>query len=256
MVNEVSSALDNTAQFAAKSKSDLDKDAFLKLMIAQLQNQDPLEPMDGTDYSAQLAQFSSLEQLQNINDNLNLSLDANYLLSQSVNNTMTAGLIGKEVKIAGDTVTFEGQDKTSIGYDLIAPAHEMKISIYDSNNVLVKTFEDLDTDAGQYKLSWDFTDDNGNRVSVGDYRVEVEATTLGLSEMEVAQYFVGSIGAVRFSAEGTTIVVNGLEYAISEVFEVIGSEETLTDEEDLTKEEIISEEDKINPKSKERKTPS
>jgi flagellar basal-body rod modification protein FlgD len=135
MIDGVSTTSNNSVAYATNSKSDLDKDAFLKLMIAQLQNQDPLEPMDGSDYSAQLAQFSSLEQLQNINDSLNMSLDANYLLTQSINNTMTAGLIGKEVKIAGDTVKFEGQDNTIIGYDLIAPASELEINIYDSNNV-------------------------------------------------------------------------------------------------------------------------
>jgi flagellar basal-body rod modification protein FlgD len=241
MVDGIGTITNNSVEYATQSNSEMDKDAFLKLMIAQLQNQDPLEPLDGTDYSAQLAQFSSLEQLQNINDNLNMSLDANYLLSQSVNNTMTASLIGQDVKIAGDTVTYEGQDTTSIGYDLIAPAHEIEINIYDSNGGLVKTFDDLDTNAGQYKLSWDFTDNNGNGVAVGDYRVEVEATTLSLDEMEVAQYFIGTIGAVRFSAEGTTIVVNGLEYDISEVFEVIGSddnsqaEETASEEDDPAK---------------------
>lgn len=238
MVDNISSTSTSTAEFATGSKSDLGKDAFLKLMIAQLQNQDPLEPLDGTDYSAQLAQFSSLEQLQNINDNLNLSLDANYLLSQSVNNTMTAGLIGKDVKIAGDTITFEGQDTTSIGYDLIAPADNIKINIYDSNGVLVKTFKDLETEAGEYKLSWDFTDNNGNDLGVGDYRVEVDAQTLGLTPMEVAQYFVGPIGAVRFSAEGTTVVVNGREYDISEVFEVIGGEDTIDIEEIVAKDDV------------------
>ena len=223
MIDGVNSTSNNGVEYTTKSNSDLDKDAFLKLMLAQLQNQDPLEPLDGTDYSAQLAQFSSLEQMQNINDTLNMSLDANYLLTQSINNTMTAGMIGQEVKIAGDTIKNEGQDEAVIGYDLLADAQEIKINIYDSNNVLVKTYEDLDTDAGQYKLSWDFTDDNGNDVSVGDYRVEIEAKTLGLKEMEVPQYLVGKIGAVRFSADNTTIVVNDIEYDISEVFEVIGS---------------------------------
>jgi len=223
MVDGVNSTTNNPIEYATTSNSDLDKDAFLKLMLAQLQNQDPLEPLDGTDYSAQLAQFSSLEQMQNINDSLNMSLDANYLLTQSINNTMTAGMIGQEVKIAGDTVNYEGQDLTNIGYDLLAPAHEIKINIYDSNNVLVKSFEDLETEAGQYQLSWDFTDNNGNNVNVGDYRVEVEAKSLGLQDMEVAQYFVGKIGAVRFSADSTTIIVNDVEYNISEIFEVIGS---------------------------------
>jgi flagellar basal-body rod modification protein FlgD len=239
MIDGVSTASNTSIEYAANSKSSLDKDAFLQLMIAQLQNQDPLEPMDGSDYSAQLAQFSSLEQLQNINDSLNMSLDANYLLTQSINNTMTAGLIGKEVKIAGDTVKFEGQDETIIGYDLIAPAHELEVNIYDSNNLKVKTFDDLELEAGQYKLNWDFTDNSGNKVNVGEYRVEVKAKNLGLTDMEVAQYFVGIIDGVRFSPNGTSLVVNDIEYSISDVFEVVAggqssnvTEETSGEEED------------------------
>ena len=236
MVNGVDTNT-NSAQFATTSKSDLDKDAFLKLMIAQLQNQDPLEPLDGTDYSAQLAQFSSLEQMQNMNDTLNMSLDANYLLTQSITNSMTAGLIGKEVKIAGDTVTFEGQDQTTIGYELVAPAHEMSIIIYDENNVEKKRFDNLDLEAGKYKLNWDFTDNDGNKVNVGDYRVEIKATGQSITEMEVAQYFVGVIDGVRYSPNGTSIVVNDLEYNVSDVFEVVEAEDS--EESD----EIISQDD-------------
>ena len=221
MVDGINSTQNNAVQYADQSKSDLDKDAFLKLMIAQLQNQDPLEPMDGTDYSAQLAQFSSLEQLQNINDSLNMSIDAKYLLTQSINNTMTAGLIGKDVKIAGDTITYQGQESTSIGYELPATASKIEVNIYDSNGNLVKTFDDLEKDEGQYKLSWDFTDNNGKAVNSGDYRVEVKAETMSGDKMAVAQYLMGRIDGVRFSNEGTAIVVNGIEYSISDVFEIL-----------------------------------
>lgn len=231
MVNGVSSTTSSIAQYTTTSNDTLDKDAFLQLMIAQLQNQDPLEPLDGTDYSAQLAQFSSLEQLNNINETLNLSLDANYLLTQSINNTMTAGLIGKEVKIAGDTVTYEGQDETTIGFELPSQAHDVTVKIYNSNGTLVKTFDDLDTSVGEYKLSWDFTDDSGKGISAGDYTVEIEATNQSLEDMEVAQYFVGQIAGVRFSSDGTAIVVNGLEYEISDVFEIIDPEEASSDTE-------------------------
>ena len=223
MVDNISSTFNtgNNVQYATSSNSEMDKDAFLKLMIAQLQNQDPLEPLDGTDYSAQLAQFSTLEQMQNINDTLNMSLDANYLLTQSITNTMTAGLIGKEAKIAGDTVSFEGQENTIIGYELVAPDGSLNIKITDSNGATIKTFDNLDKDAGQYKLNWDFTDDMGNKVSVGDYKVVIEAKTRGLEPMEVAQYFVGIIDGVRYSASGTSIVINGIEYEVSDVFEIV-----------------------------------
>ena len=248
MIDGIGSVSNKGVEYATNSNSELDKDAFLKLMIAQLQNQDPLEPLDGTDYSAQLAQFSSLEQMQNINDTLNMSLDANYLLTQSVTNTMTAGLIGKEAKIAGNTVKYEGQDSTTIGYDLIAPAHEIEIKIKDQYGVVKKTFSDLEKDAGQYKLNWDFTDDAGNPVSVGDYRVEITAKSQSLQPMEVAQYFVGVIDGVRYSSNGTTIVVNDLEYLVSDVFEIVQAQ----DQEEQDNEQVVVEdsEDDLNTSKK------
>lgn len=225
MVDGITSTTSSSVDYAATDNSTLDKDAFLKLMIAQLQNQDPLEPLDGTDYSAQLAQFSSLEQMQNINDTLNMSLDANYLLSQSINSTMTASLIGKEVKIAGDTVKYEGQESTTIGYDLMSDAQEVSVIIKDKNGAEIKKFDNVSTEMGQHKLSWDFTDNNGNKVSGEDYTVEITGKTLGIEDMEIAQYFVGIIDGVRYSANGTSIVVNDLEYQVSEVFEVVDAED-------------------------------
>lgn len=224
MVDQVSTTTATTAQFATQSKSAMDKDAFLKLMIAQLKNQDPLEPMDSTDYSAQLAQFSSLEQLQNINDNLNTSIDANYLLTQSINNTMTATLIGKDVKIATNTIKYNGQESTAIGYELPVQASEVKIKIYDSTGNLVKTFDDVEKDKGEFKVSWDFTDDDGKKLRTGDYTVKIEAQGMDKEPMEVAQYIVGKIGGVRFTGSGTALIINGIEYPISDVFEILESD--------------------------------
>jgi flagellar basal-body rod modification protein FlgD len=202
----------------------LDKDAFLQLLIQQLKYQDPLNPMDGTQYSAQLAQFSSLEQLQNINNSLNNSIDANYLLAQSVNNSMSATLIGKDAKINTDKISNEGQESVTIGYDLPATGKNVKVTIKNEAGSTVKTFTDLDSAQGDYKLDWDFTDDSGKKVSTGDYKVEVSAETTGGEEMTATQYLIGTIGGVRFGSSGTSILVNGLEYSISDIFEILQNE--------------------------------
>ena len=220
----VSTTAAATPQFATESKSAMDKDAFLKLMIAQLQNQDPLEPMDGTDYSAQLAQFSSLEQLNNINESLNNSIDANYLLTQSVNNTMTATLIGKDAKIAGTTIAYEDQENAQFGYILPADAKDLKVSVKNASGVTVKVFDDLKSAQGDYKLDWDFTDDNGEKVKKGNYTFELSASTLNGEKMTAAQYLIGTIDGVRFNAQGTSLLINGLEYSISDVFEILQNE--------------------------------
>ena len=90
-------------------KKDLGKDDFLQLFTTQLKAQNPLNPMDSTEFTTQLAQFSSLEQLTNINTQL-----GNLLLFQnSLQNTMTTGMIGKRVKLSNDEI----QTVTGILFD-------------------------------------------------------------------------------------------------------------------------------------------
>jgi len=89
------SNVDNSSAASALSgvpaNQNLDKEAFLQLLVTQLKNQDPLSPMDNTEFVAQLAQFSSLEQLSNMNS----SLQSNALVTQSMNNSVMAELIEK-----------------------------------------------------------------------------------------------------------------------------------------------------------------
>lgn len=89
------------------SNDDLDKDAFLKILTAQLQYQDPMESMDNSEYIAQMAQFAALEQMQNLNENLSYSIGLQ-------NTQLGASLIGKEVKVVKDGITSTGTvDKVS-----------------------------------------------------------------------------------------------------------------------------------------------
>ena len=99
---------------ASSNDSVLGKDDFLKLLVTQLSYQDPLNPLEASDFSAQLAQFSSVEQLFNIEETLRASLDANYLLATSINNTMAATVIGKEVRAVGDSIYFDGESASGI----------------------------------------------------------------------------------------------------------------------------------------------
>jgi flagellar basal-body rod modification protein FlgD len=221
MFDGISNINANTTTSQSKGKSILGKDDFLKMMLAQLKNQDPLNPMDGTEYAAQLAQFSSLEQLSNMNSKLESSINANYQLTQSINNTMTAALIGKEVKLDGKNFTYKGQDKVILVYNLPANADNVTIKIYDKDNVLVKTIEDLSSTKGDHKLSWDFTDNNGTKVNNGDYRFEVEATKLNGDTIKASQFKYGRIDSIKFSESGAILVVNGAEYFLSDVLEII-----------------------------------
>jgi flagellar basal-body rod modification protein FlgD len=199
------------------------KDEFLNLLVTQLKYQDPLNPMDGANFASQLAQFSSLEQLTNINDSLETSINGNYYLTQSINNTMTAALVGKDIKLAGSAFQKNGQDEVQLGYTLPTSPLSIEVNVIDENGNIVKTFDAPPSEVGDNKLIWDFTDNNGRTVPDGKYTFEVNATNSSGDEMTLTLFKWGKIDGVRFSEDGTTLVVNGNEYLLSDILEILDS---------------------------------
>lgn len=221
MVDPIISSSVNTATTTAQGKSSLGKDDFMKLMISQLKNQDPLNPMDGTEFSAQLAQFSSLEQLSNLNSYMKQSIDANAVLTQSINNTLITGLIGKDVKINGGDLQLRGQESIVLGYNLPVEAKTAQIKIYNGSGTLVRTIDGVPTSLGSSKLSWDLTDNNGNKLPNGNYKFEVEALNNSGDKMSLGLFKIGMLEGVRFTDQGTVLIVGGAEYSISDIAEVL-----------------------------------
>lgn len=220
MVNGVQNQV-NTLINSPQGGNDMGRDDFLKLMIAQLQNQDPLSPMDGTEYAAQLAQFTSLEQLTNLNDSVNRSIDANYYLTQSINNTLTATLIGNNVKLASSSLQNIGQDDISFGYNLGADAANVTVEIFNEDGALVSTITEQNISSGDHQLSWDFTDNNGNKLPEGNYTFEVTATNANGDSLDATTFGTGTIDGIKFSENGTTLIVGGIEYQLADVLEIL-----------------------------------
>lgn len=214
-----------TPQYQAPgSNGVLGKDDFLNLMIAQLKNQDPLSPLDGTEFAAQLAQFSSLEQLANLNENVSQSVDANFLLIQSVNNTMTANLIGKSAKLDGGSVEYKGQSSLQYGFNLPTNAKNVTVNIYDENHNVIKTIKNLPGMPGDHKLKWDFTDNNGEKISNGNYTIEVTAEdAVSGGSLDVGVFTIGQIDGIKFTESGTKLLIDGLEYDLGAILEIIQS---------------------------------
>ncbi len=224
MFNAVNNITAARPDNAAKNSGSLGKDDFMKLLIQQMKNQDPLNPLDGTQFAAQLAQFSSLEQLQNLNSSMTNSINANYLLTQSINNTLSSTLIGKAVKIGGSGFSNSGQNSVQLGYKLPATASSVSVNIYDENGNLVKTIDDLPTSGGDHKLSWDFSDNNGNKVPKGNYTFEVKAKDMSDNKMVTTAYKYGLVSGVRFTGSGTVLVVDNSEYNFSDILEIINAD--------------------------------
>mgnify|MGYP001566022568 CR=1 FL=1 len=213
-----------TPSVQTRGNSTLGKDDFLKLLIQQLKFQDPLNPLKGTEFASQLAQFGSVEQLTNINSSLKQSLDASYIMSQSINNTMSATLIGKEVKATGNTVHYDGSNDVSLGYTLAERASTVKVSVYNEKNELVTEFATSKTDKGDNDITWDGTDKFGNRLPTGKYSFKIEAKDADGKVVGTAPqtYVWGTISSVRYTQQGTVLMMNGIEINLSDVLEIGG----------------------------------
>jgi Flagellar hook capping protein len=202
----------------------LGEDDFLKLLITQLQNQDPMNPLDSTQLASQLAQFSSVQELAALNQNVQSSMNANYILTQSINNTMAATLIGKTVKASTSSLNFDGKTDLTLGFNLSSAASSVSIKIYDSNGNLVKTINAGGQAAGDDSVKWDGTGDDGTTLQPGKYTFTVSAVDSTGKSIQTSQYFTGTVQGVKFSSNGAFLIVNGNEISFSDVEEVLGNQ--------------------------------
>lgn len=218
-LENVTAKTSTTTQTQTAQAKLLGKDDFMKLLLAQLKNQDPLNPMDGTAFTAQLAQFSSLEQLSNLNTELKAQ-SVNQMTSvyaQSVN------MIGKEVVAnAGNTITANGQT-VNLNYNLSKDAQTATISIFDGNGKLVKTWDETGQKAGMNKATWDCSG-----VEIGDYTYQISAKDESGRVVSAETMTTGVVTAVHFRNNQILATVNGLEIPLSSIIEVKQSENPST----------------------------
>jgi len=204
------------ASTAAAASNTMGKDAFLKLLITQLQYQDPLNPADSTEFTAQLAQFSSLEQLNNVNENLNTL----KLYQASINNAQAVSFIGKEIVSKGNSIQVTSGQPVACEFSLEADAKRVAVSIYDAAGNFVKDIQATALKAGSQSLSWDGKDLNGNAVSNGAYTFEVQAEGTGGEKLGVTTYSKGTVTGVTFEDGVTYLIVGRSKVAIGDVTQV------------------------------------
>jgi len=192
--------------------STMGKDDFLKMMIAQLQNQDPLNPLDGTDFTAQLAQFSSLEQLNNVNTQLEMM----SLYQSSLNNAQAVGLVGKEVSASGNSVVVEGAS-ADLTYTLSQDAGKVTVSLYDEGGTLVGTLEPgfEGQKEGDNTITWDCSE-----FESGTYTFEVSAVSPNGDVIASDTVVTGKVTGVTFVDGSPFLTVNGQEISFGSILSV------------------------------------
>ncbi|MCD6186023.1 MAG: flagellar hook assembly protein FlgD [Deltaproteobacteria bacterium] len=218
-LNNVNSTDSQGSGFAATESNEMDKDAFLELLVTQLQYQDPLNPMDSTAFTAQLAEFSSLEQLNNVNENLEYS----QLYQSSINNSQAVSFIGKDIRAIGDTISVNNGMPGSLFFTLTAQANDAVVNIYDSNDNLVKSMEAGSLDSGEQTMAWDGTDNYGNTVADGEYQFEIMAYDGSGERVDATTYTEGRVKGVTFKDNKAELLVENRSIALSDIVDVTDS---------------------------------
>jgi len=191
------------------------KDAFLKLLVAQLKNQDPLKPQDSSQFVAELAQFSSLEQAMAINDRL----DVLALQNRGLANTEVASLVGKNATVRGSVVTSDG---TGVGvplsFGLGGNADAVTVTVRNQAGEVVRTIEVGAKNQGLVKLQWDGRNDGGMIQPAGAYQISITAKDSAGNPVSVSQETTGLVKSVSFDKGYPVLHLdNGVSVPVSDL---------------------------------------
>jgi len=196
--------------------NELGKNDFLKLLVAQLEAQNPLDPQKAEDFSAQLAQFSSLEQLTNVNENLK-QIES---FESAVNNASLINLIGKNVDSPGDRIDYNSGDIKTLNFSLSEEAAQVAVNIFDSTGAKVTTLTLSNQAAGNNQVVWSGKDGQGKSVAPGAYTFQIVAQAQNGDEIAAKTFVQGKITDVIFDEDGAQAVINGQKTAVSEISRV------------------------------------
>lgn len=193
--NSTSSAADVFARLtppaeAAANSVDAAQDRFLKLYVAQLKNQDPLNPLDNAQVTSQLAQLNTVKGIESLNVTLTKLVEA-FSGSQTM---QAAGMIGKNVLIPGSQMQLQ-DGLAAAGFELSEAADKVTVRIVDGNGLAMRTLELGARDAGSAAFGWDGMTDAGTPAVNGTYKFSVEAVSGGKATTATALEF-GMVHAV------------------------------------------------------------
>lgn len=203
-LDSLTASYQSTETSKSKKEDALGRDTFLTMLVAQLQNQDPLNPMDGTDFSAQLAQFSQLEQLMNLNESMET-------LAQSFADNSDKDLVsymGKQVTGTVNTMQVSDGDVSGGFYSLPQTA-DVIVQITNSSGKTVRSINMGTNAAGSHLISWDGTDDNGDAVADGSYTYTVMGNSGG-GYAALDNSVTGTAQGVAYSNGKAYLVVQGI----------------------------------------------
>ena len=186
----------------ASGSNELGKNEFMKLMIAQMENQNPLEPQDNGEFISQLAEFSSLEEMQGISSSVN-NLSSQFQSSQAL---QASAMVGRTVLVPATESPLDSNGAISGVVDLQKSTSSLKISIFNGSGELVNQFDLGQQPAGTVPFIWDGTNTKGEQMPFDDYTIKAQASRAGETE-QASTLLSANVNSVSI-AQGGGISLN------------------------------------------------
>jgi flagellar basal-body rod modification protein FlgD len=219
MSTTITGATATTSTYAAdamKKSIGMDKDDFLKLFMAQLQHQDPMNPQDPTEFLGQLAQLTQVEQAYNTSATLE-----KLLMAQDNSLAMTSvALIGKQVTALGTQSTFDGTSPASMSYQMSSATSSTTLKITNASGQTVRQIDLGSMTAGNKTYQWDGKDGQGNLLPAGAYNFSISGVD-ALGNTQVATtYTTGKADGVKFENGTAYVTIGSVSIPFSDVITV------------------------------------
>ncbi len=215
-VRAAGTSLQNSFTRQTTGEEGLGKEDFLKLMMAQMTNQDPLDPLDSKGMMDQVTSMGSLEQLMNINRNL----EAAQQVQGDIARANAFAFLDKDVTVPGGKVTLRDGQAPGMQFSLPRRAASVQVNIRDMADNPVRTLELGAQDEGRHQVTWDARGEDGRPVPEGRYRYSVTARTEQAEQVPAELFMRGKVSSVRFKDGRPLLQVNGEEVDIREVVQM------------------------------------
>jgi flagellar basal-body rod modification protein FlgD len=224
-ISSSTSSLYSTGALNTTTQQALGKQEFLQLLVTQLKNQDPLSPMESQEFASQLAEFTSVETLTSIDERLEENTNTDLLLMQSIQNTMAASFIGKEVTALSDDIYLEADKDATLRYKLGANADKVTVTISDANGKVVRTIVTGSVTSGENSLAWDGKNDSGEKLASGNFTYTVTAVDAEGDSVASLTFCKALITSVGYQSGTAVLVAGGVEIPFANVMQISAADE-------------------------------
>lgn len=204
--------------------STLGKNDFMKLLLAQMKHQDPMNPADNTEFVAQLAQFSSLEQMSEMNANLEGTLENNQMIAQAVNNAMMISYFGKTISAESDSFYYNSQDPVEIRFGLNSPAARGVLKINNQEGITVREISLDGLQDGANMIEWDGITNIGVRARPGTYSYSIDAYDMFNNKVVATPVFSGIVDGISYRDGKAHLKVGNILIPIESVSDITEEE--------------------------------